>query len=90
MFNESFVLRVGNEDLEYQIDAKHFLNRNSRQMINLAGISLKNERFSALPSVAGPEVRCGQQLHITAGLRGAPPVGRRLAFGNLLVGHGGC
>ena len=27
---------------------------------------------------------------LTAGLRGAPPVGRRLAFGNLLVGHGGC
>ena len=29
-------------------------------------------------------------MRITAGLRCAPPVGRRLAFGNPLVGHGGC
>ena len=41
-------------------------------MIHLAGIALSDKRFSALPSVAGPEEGCGQQLHITAGLRGTP------------------
>ena len=45
---------------------------------------------AALPSVAGPGVRRRPQQQLTAGLRSAPPVGRRLAFGNPLGGHGGC
>ena len=60
---------------------------------NLRDVVPTVDRFeselAALPSVAGPPP---PQLHqrITAVLRGAPPVGRRLAFGNLLGGHGGC
>ena len=62
-------------------------------MIHLAGISIsrKIECF-VRPCRPWQGRRLGRrpQQQLTAGLRGAPHFVRRLAFGNPLVGHGGC